>query len=289
MRHAKLISALLGLVVVSAAMPVWAGSNDVVLHRFGTCVYDGDICTTVDVDERGFYSLARDLGLAFSPPLATTGETLGLAGFGFQIDQTFSVVDSAADYWELGNVNGEPSGVLPVTHLHVRKGLPLSLELGGTVSFLWDSELVAIGTELRWALHEDTLWPVPDLAFRGYVSTILGHSQLQSTVAGAEAVVGLPVGVGNVMNITPYAGYNLAVVVMASKIVDATPLDPRPPIRSENGGVTTQPEFVFDVKSEVVHQGLVGIRFQIGVSNVNFQGQLGAHVQNYTLSYGLEF
>ncbi len=279
--------ALLGVSLASLlSSPAYAGDNDVTLQRFGECVYQGSSCSAIVTDDDGFYSFARDLGLVFSPALGTTAETLGQAGFAVQVDQTFSIVDSNADYWEAANINGEPSGTLAVTSFRVRKGLPLSLELGGNVSVLWDSELVALGTELRWALHEDFLWPVPDLAVRGYVNTVVGHSQLQVTTAGAEIVAGIPIGIGNVANITPYAGYNLGVVIMSSRLIDKTPDDPRPPV---SGTPTSQPEFVFPVKTELVHQGVAGLRFQFAVANIGFQGQFSSAVQNYTLTFGLEF
>lgn len=287
MRFSKLIQAFAGsLLALLTSVPATAGGNDVTLHRFGQCRFDGTTCQSVDTNDAAFYDFARDMGLVFSPALGTTAETLGQAGFGVQIDQTFSVIDANEDYWLLADADEDPSGTLPLTQFRLRKGLPLSLEIGGTLSVLWDSQLLAIGSEIRWALHEDYLWPVPDVALRGYVSTVVGHPQLQVTVAGGELVTGLPIGVGNVMNITPYAGYNLGVVVMASRLIDATPLDPRPPIR---GTPSSQPEFVFPVKSEVVHQGVAGMRFQFAMTNVGFQAQFSNHVQNYTLTLALEF
>lgn len=287
MRFPKLISALVGATLACLAAPnAFAGSNDVTLQRFGECRFNGTACAEVVTDDDAFYSFARDMGLVFSPALGTTAETLGQAGFAVQIDQTFSIIDANADYWEMANVNQDPSGTLALTQIHLRKGLPLSLEIGGNVTVLWDSELVALGTELRWALHEDYLWPVPDLAVRGYVNTIIGHPQLQVTTAGAEIVTGVPIGVGNVANITPYAGYNLGVVVMSSRLIDKTPNDPRPPVR---GTPSSQPEFVFPVETELVHQGVAGLRFQFAVANVGFQAQFSSTVQNYTLTFGLEF
>ena len=256
------------------------------LHRFGTCrILDG-VCAEVDTNDDAFYDFARDLGLVFAPPLGATAETLGEAGFAIQVDQTFAVIDANEEHWTLADVDGKPSGTLPLTEFHVRKGLPLSLEIGGTLTMLWDSSLMAVGAELRWALHEDYLWPVPDLALRGYVNTVVGSSEAQVTVTGGEVVTSVPIGVGNVMNITPFGGYNLAVVVMASRLIDATPQDPRPPVR---GDPSSQPEFVFPVETVLVHQGVAGVRFQVAVVNVAFQAQVSSWVQNYSLTLGTEF
>lgn len=288
MRFSTSIMTLVGVSFVSLfAPPAQAGDNDVTLQRFGECRVQGNSsCAEVITDDDGFYAFARDFGLVFSPPLGTTAETLGPAGFAVQVDQTFSVIDASEDHWEAANINGDPNGTMALTSLRVRKGLPLSLELGGNVSVLWDSELVAVGADLRWALHEDFLWPVPDLAIRGYVNTVIGHSQLQVTTAGAELVAGLPIGLGNIANLTPYAGYNLGIVVMSSRLIDKTPNDPRPPV---DGNPVSQPEFVFPVKTEVVHQGVAGLRFQFAVANLGFQAQFSSTVQNYTLTFGFEF
>ena len=75
---------------------------------------------------------------------------------------------------------------------------------------------------------------------------------------------------------------------MASRLIDATPLDPRPPI-SVDGGGGSQPEFVFPVDTAIVHQGVVGLRTQFAVTNLGFQAQFSSTVQNYTLTFGLEF
>ncbi|MCB9532666.1 MAG: hypothetical protein H6700_12935 [Myxococcales bacterium] len=278
-------TALAAVALCAVAAPASAASNDITIRRFGTCAPAG-ACETVDLRTDDFSKLTRDLGLMFGPTLNSGAETLGPAGFAIQFDQNIAVVDANEDYWTDANVDRDASGTMLLSQLHLRKGLPLSLELGGFFTILWQSQLLAVGSEIRWALHEDTLWPVPDLSVRGYVSTVLGSSELNVTTAGAEIVTGLPIGVGNVANITPYVGYNLAVVISASRLIDATPLDPRPPI---TGTETSQPEFVFPVETQLVHQGVVGLRTQFAVTNVGFQAQFSPAVQNYTLSLGFEF
>jgi hypothetical protein len=282
----RITAALAAVAAVCASAPALAGgSNDVTLRRFGTCAPVGE-CRTVDLREDDFRALTRDIGLIFSPTLNASAETLGPAGFAFQVDQNIAVVNATEAYWVDGNVDRDPNGTLLLTQVHIRKGLPLSLELGGYLNVLWGSRLMAVGTDLRWALHEDTLWPVPDITLRGYVSTVLGSTELNVTTTGGEVMMGLPIGLGNVMNLTPYAGYNLGIVVSASRLLDATPLDPRPPI---TGTLSSQPEFVFPVTTQIVHQGVVGMKLQFAVTNLAFQAQFSPEVQNYSLSLGFEF
>jgi len=277
--------------LVVASAPALAGSNDITLQRFGQCTFGSEgNCTGVLVDEQGFRNFARDFGLVMSPRIAATAETLGQAGFAFQIDHTINTIDATEPYWILANENGDPSGSMATTSFHVRKGLPFSLELGGLFTALWNSSMVSVGTELKWALHEDYLWPVPDLMVRGFVNTVLGDPQLSLTNAGVDVVVGAPIGVGDVMNITPFAGYEMTAVISSSRLIDATPEDLTPPFQDlENPSRSNAPEFVFDVDTELVHQGLGGVRFQFTAVNLLMMVTASGDVQSYTFSLGADF
>ncbi len=292
-----LSSALFAFVLVTTlSVPqAWAGSNDITLQRYGTC-RAGQVggrqsdCFQVAQEDEWFEQLSRDLGLVFSPKLNATAETLGQAGFAFQIDQNISLINNHEEYWIEANVDEDPAGTLLTTQLHFRKGLPLSLEIGGVLTFLWESQLMAVGSEIRWALHEDYLWPVPDLAVRGFVNTVLGSSQLSLTTAGADVVAGVPIGVGNVMNITPYFGYNLTAVIAASRLIDASPTSSLPPVIDPTSDqLSNQPEFVFDLNTQLVHQGMGGVRFQFAVTNIGFEAIVSSKVQTYSFNLGLEF
>ncbi len=52
---------------------------------------------------------------------------------------------------------------------------------------------------------------------------------------------------------------------------------------------SNKPEFVFGPTTQILHQGLVGIRFQFAVVDVGFQAAVGGAVQTYTLSLALDF
>jgi hypothetical protein len=286
--------------VLLSAAPALASPNDITLQRFVTLEETRDnrqfITRRAVANEGAFRDFARDLGLVFTPKLATSPETLGVSGFAFQIDQSVSLIDNNAEYWRLGNLDGDPRGSIQSTQFHFRKGLPFSLEIGGMVTAMWQSELLAVGTEVRWALHDDFFWPVPDIAVRGYANTVLGDQQLNLTTAGFDIVVGAPIGVGNLLNISPYAGYNMAVVISSSRLIDASPTDLTPPFDLTPGTATppgtvisNQPEAVFDVDSEIVHQGMFGVRFEFAVLNIGFQGLISSSVQSYTTTIGANF
>jgi hypothetical protein len=292
----------LGLMVGTlAGIPcAMAGPNDITLQRFvtmdSTTNPSGFEIRLASGNEQGFRDLARDIGLIMSPRLAANAETLGISGFSVQLDQSVSLVDNSAEYWRLGAADGDASGSLQTSTLHVRKGLPFSLELGGTVTKMWGSELMGVGTELRWAPLEDFFWPVPDIALRGYVGTVLGDPQLNMILPGWDIVVGVPIGVGGVMNISPFAGYNMSVIIASSRLIDGEPTNPQSafelrPSNTTPGGtlINYQPEVLFDEQSTVVSQGLFGVRLEFTILNVIFQGTISSAVQSYTTTLGFNF
>jgi hypothetical protein len=273
-----------------ASASAFAGSNDITLQRFGQVVRDPNLGLFVQQDDVGFEALTRDLALVMAPRGNVTGETLGQAGFAFQIDQSFSLVDATSDYWQTASVSGDPSGTLTTTHFRARKGLPFGFELGAGVNALWNSQLLFVGGELRWSLHENYIRSMPDLTIRGFGGTMVGSSQMTLSAGGFDATVGYPVGVANVMNITPYAGYNMTVSSAASRLLDATPTDPTPPVtNTTDPELSNKPEFVFGPATQILHQGFFGLRFQVAFVDLGVQASVGKAVQTYSLSLAFDF
>jgi hypothetical protein len=282
--------ALLGLVV---AGPSFAAGNELVLRRLAECrfaeVNGRQICVEATPDTAAFRALTRDLGLAMSPKGMAPAETLGQAGFEYGFELVFNVVDSSQDYWQRAVADRNPSDLLLVSQIHFRKGLPFSFELGAILSHLFDSDMWGLGVELAWALHEDYLWPVPDLGVRGFVSNVVGSADLNLTVAGFDAVLSVPLGVANVLSLTPYAGYNFTRVFSSSRLLDASPEDNTPPIQGVGGVGSIKPEFVFDDMAENYHRFIGGMRFRYAVLNWTVETSIGADVLSFSLHLGMDF
>ena len=284
------VACLLGALVVPATA---LADNNVTLQRFGVCSggVDDAECTVLFVDEAGFRAFSTDLGTIFAPIGATTAETLGQAGFAFSVDHTIHTIDTTAvaegqteAYWELADADGAVDSSLSTTQLHFRKGLPLSLELGALWTLMWDSDLSAVGAELRWSLHEDYLSPVPDVTVRGFANTVVGSRQLQMFNTGGDVTVSMRLGVGDVVNISPFLGYSMTAVIASSRLIDATPNDLTPATID-----TISPEFAFDTDTVLVHRGFGGVRFQATLVDFLLQATIGETVQSYTASIGLDF
>lgn len=293
MRISRLALAALSATSLSlCAAHASAGSNDITLQRFGQQVGQVGLGQglSVDQDDVGFEHLTRDLSLAILPRGLATGETLGQAGFAIQVDQSFSNIDQTQDYWIKATFDEQPASTLTTTQFHVRKGLPLGLELGAMVNGLWSSKLFFIGGELRWSLHEDFFGGMPDFTIRGFGGTMLGNADLSISGGGLDAIVSYPIGVASVVNITPFAGYNLSVTSSSSRLLDVTPADPSPPVTdSSDPSRNNKPEFVFGPVTQIMHQALIGVRTQFAVLDVSLQAAVGSPVQTYSMSVGFDF
>lgn len=293
-RGRRLAALTLGSALLSFGTSALGAGNDLVLHRLGSCV--DAACSEVQRDDDAFRQLTRDLGLAFSPKGLAPPETLGEAGFNYGFELIFNTVDSSAisdggaePYWQTAVEDRDPSDILMVSQLHIRKGLPFSFELGAVLSHLFQSSMWGLGVELAWAFHEDTYWPVPDFGVRGFVSNVVGSTDLNLTLAGFDLMLGIPIGISNLYSLTPYAGWNYTAIFASSRLLDKTPGDNTPPFQGSGGTASVKPEFVFDDTRQQFNRFVGGLRFGYAVVNLTLETSIGADVQSYALHLGLDF
>jgi hypothetical protein len=217
----------------------------------------------------------------------------GVAGFVFQIDRSFNdfdvKTDGAENPWVLAHKTGKPEASMGTTQIHVRKGLPFSFEVGTVLTLLDDSDLMAVGVEGKWSLHEDIFWPLPDLAIHGGVNTLLGSSDLVLTNLQIDALTSLPIGIGSVVNLTPFGGYGVVLPFSASRLIDTTPGDARPAVASDSEALRNQPEVSFSLDTEVRPVAVVGARFQWAMLDLTYQSQFSDAVTSQSVSIGADF
>jgi hypothetical protein len=290
--------------VFGASATALADSNDVVLNRLAECQYVTGGVTTVAPspcnvappgsslfvvpDTDAFEALARDLGLVMSPKGMTTGETIGQAGFEYAYELSFNLIDSDADHWQRAIEDRDPSGLMMVSQFHVTKGLPYSFEVGAILSHLHGSELWGLGGEISFSFHEDFFWPAPDLGIRVFVNNMVGSTDMNLTIGGFDVLLDFTMGLSNVVNFTPYVGYNFTRIWASSRLLDSTPQDPSPPIEGSGGAPSNKPEFVFDNIANNFDRLLVGSRFRYAALNVTIEGAIG-HVNTFSLHIGMDF
>lgn len=246
-----------------------------------------------------FRGLSRDLGLVFAPRYLAPAETLGEAGFDVGFNASLSTVDGAAEYWRGLDGQSDPGNFYTLT-AQVRKGLTIpylvSLEVGGSVTWLLESELVAMGTDVKWALNEGFYY-LPDFAVRGSLTNVAGSSDLNLTTAGFDLSISKSWGLFGFVNITPYAGYNRLWVISSSRLLDVAPEDPRPPVITECPAndancvedLAYQPEFVFDTEIQQLNRYFIGTRFIFGVAAITLEGAFSENVNSYSARVGFDF
>jgi hypothetical protein len=178
-------------------------------------------------DNELFQKFATEFGMVMSPKFLAPAETLGLAGFDVGLEASFTPIDTSKEYWEKASpVEGQkPDSVLTTMQIHVRKGLPFSFELGGTLTKLMNSDIFALGGELKWAFNEGFYY-LPDLAVRLSANRLLGSKDLDMLTGGLDLSISHPFGIGGLLSLTPYAGWNLLFVNASSHVLDATPGTP---------------------------------------------------------------
>jgi hypothetical protein len=220
----------------------------------------------------------RAFSRTFAAALTTTNlmppETLGHAGFSLNME--LAVVGLPRADQVLLPTHEPQTDTLLVPSVHVRKGLPFSLELGGRVSWVDRSKMFATTGELKWAINEGFIW-LPDIGLRAHVTRLLGQQQdFGLTAAGLDLGVGKQFPLGGMVTLTPYGGLDLVGVSASTKTLDfrqnrlvGDALDPENPYAGLDDTA---------VYREVRLMQNINTRFYGGVRFIGGALQLGAEV-----------
>ncbi len=218
---------VLASALVSPAI-VRANANDIRLRGIGRPASNA----LSDPAVRRYRALSGELALALTPKAVQPAETLGVSGFEFGIINTLSNISQDADYWtgQPGSpvVEGVAEGrnlpsTLWIPTLQVRKGLPLSTDLGFSVSYLTSSRIFMMGADVKVALHESYVRYFPAIAVRASFNRMLGSEELDLFTAEADLIASLAFGVGGTVQVTPYLGFGKLFAHVNSQVLDETP------------------------------------------------------------------
>lgn len=175
-------------------------------------------------------ALVRQLGAAVGMRSVLPAATLGARGFELTFDQTLNFTDvtyntDAVSPWDRASSQEDASPVLFQPGISVRKGLPMSLELGFHGRWMGQTRQGVFGGFVRAGLVEG--WkPAPDvnlhLGYTGYI----GNDQLDLGVfdVGLTIGTGAPVGPGKGARhakISPFADVSLLVVTATPRLTPA--------------------------------------------------------------------
>jgi len=256
---------------------VHAADNDIVLTRFAT-FEEGKAVK----NEELFESFVEDFGQVMAPNFAAPSSTLGQAGFSVNLVPSVRFIDDGAEHWQQGVEDRDPPGAMFVPALEVRKGLPFSFEVAGTMSHIGGSDMFTVGSQVKWAIHEG-FRVFPDVAVRGMVNTMVGGEQLEMITAGWDVSVGYGFPIAGIVEVSPYAGFQRLNIWGWSRLLNVRPQDPRAPTEDFN------PEFVFDTKNIAVNRVFFGSRLDVVSVDLLLEGALGENVQQFTASVGMSF
>ncbi len=214
-----LTALLLGPAILGSRDARAAWPDDVSLSALGTV--DGVSVTDVRGSRAAYETVVRQLAVSVANPPLGPAETSGLHGFDISLTNSVSFLDAYSERdsnpapWERVHADGDPSHALWLPGINVRKGLPLSLELGGRFSYVGFRQAV-VGGYARWGLVEGYReWPdiVVQLGYSGYI----GNDELELGVMDFSSSIGYTVPFGrraglNEASFSPYVGGGLNVI-----------------------------------------------------------------------------
>jgi hypothetical protein len=196
------------------------------------------LVTGVAIDAEGrskFRSLMSELGVVLGPRIPMTAGTLGFAGFMVTGELGVTEISNQRSFWDgvRGVSSQNPSGTRPdaaLTTLGVflRKGVWLpapSLELGGGVVNLLESQLLSWQAYAKLALHEGFHdLPIPSVSVRGAVAFLGGTDQVSLRTTSFDLLLSKGFGVLKTVRLEPFGGWSLLLISASGKPVDFTPL-----------------------------------------------------------------
>ena len=177
-----------------------------------------------------FKAFTKEFGAALTSMNLAPPSTLGHSGFAVAAE--LSVV-SLKGYTPGDTALPTPSFHMPtesnyrgptlLPSIHVRKGLPWSIEVGTRVGWIDRSNMSVATFEAKWAGNEGFAF-LPDLAVRFHATRLFNTRGFELGAGGLDFSVGKKWAVGGMITLTPYGGWDLVFVGASNKgLVDFQP------------------------------------------------------------------
>lgn len=168
-----------------------------------------------------FSGLADDFTAAASYKAVAPAEAEGVTGFDLGVEGSTTRLKNS-DVWKKA---GADISELPLAKLHVRKGLPLNIDIGASLTAVPGSDIKLWGGEVQYAFLPGSV-TMPALSMRAAYTRLSGVQQLDLNTRSLELSVSKGflnlkpyVGVGHVWgNVTPNVGALQEVSTSAEKI-----------------------------------------------------------------------
>jgi hypothetical protein len=203
--------------------------DDVTLSHLGT--WRGADVSNPSAQNAAYKTVARQLAAGIANKPLSPARTLGLNGFDVQATQTWAFISAAGediftpDPWERVHEDEDPSRVMWLPGIQVRKGLPLSLEAGMSWSWIGFSRQTAVGGFGRWSVIEG--WDkAPDISFQVGYTGYIGNEELDLGVLDASMNIGYTFPFGylkgiNTASVSPFIGCGMLKVDASPRLAQA--------------------------------------------------------------------
>jgi hypothetical protein len=255
----------LALATLVSGVAAYADQYDLQITKLGrpneavTC--SSDTCPT---GSSQFQSFARAFSASLTSANLMPPESLGHAGFNVNTELSVVSLPSSVQI----PTEGQQPGTMLVPSLHVRKGMPFSVELGARVGWVEKSRMVAATGEVKWAVNEGFPY-LPDLGVRGHVTRLMGVKDFGLTSAGVDMGIGKQFPVGGMVTFTPYGGLDFNFVGADTNSLYFTPSS-NAPAPTDSLAVLKDTDVYKRVKpsSNVTQRIYGGVRFIGGVLQI---------------------
>lgn len=162
----------------------------------------------------GYQTLVKELGASIANKPMAPGETLGISGFNIGFSTTFAFIRTGTidgtnpTGWDLSSPDEMPEEYLYIPWVTVRKGLPLSLEIGANAGWIGASHSGVFGGWGRWGVVEGYRH-IPDLSLQVGYAGYVGNDELELGVMNVDATLGytLPFGATKGIHTGSFAPY----------------------------------------------------------------------------------
>jgi hypothetical protein len=269
--------------------PASAARYDIILGRL--CTKDSN--NQISCSQEKFQNLMTGLGLIIAPVFLAPAETLGINGFEFSLEGTVAPIFNKRDYWQ-GKIyptdtttttvtQGKPESLLFIPRLHIRKGLPFSFEIGAQLSYIPESTMYTVGAEAKWAFHEGFRY-IPDFALRFSINHMVGPREFELSTGGWDISISKAFGLGGMLSLTPYAGYNMFFIDASSQVVLAI-ADPNIPTEQN----VTRVFKAMKWQDNMHHRFFIGCRLITYIFQFVVEGAFSQEISLFNFKIGFDY
>lgn len=193
--------------------------------------FDGARTEAIDGEDyvaAGWKEVVLELGTTLSNKPVAPARTLGPAGFHVDLGTTFAHLPgrwldgSTPDGWELMDPDEDAPPLLYIPTIHVRKGLPASLEVGANFGWLGSSETGVVGGYGRVGLLEGYR-KFPDVSLQAGYSAYIGNDEFELGAMDFSCNIGYTLPFGPIDGIhtakfSPFVNFGLTRVHAAPRV-----------------------------------------------------------------------